>query len=93
VLHARRADLLAAAREAACAAADAVDGQLAGALVFACSGRIAALGDAFKDERGQIARELRAPIGGSCVFGEIARTRRDVEAFHNQTVVIVAIPQ
>jgi hypothetical protein len=92
VVHATRGELLAASREAARDAAGATRGALAGALVLECTGRLAALGDAFGDEPRAISAEVGAPIGGSCVFGEIARTRRDVEAFHNTTAVVVAIP-
>ncbi len=92
VVHATTGELLAASRDAARVARGATGGALAGALVLACAGRLAALGDAFSDEPRAISTEVGAPIGGSCVFGEIARTRRDVEAFHNSTALVVAIP-
>jgi hypothetical protein len=92
VMHAEPADLLRAAHAAAESARGAAGGGVAGALVFACSGRLAALGDRFVEEQRAIADRIAAPIGGSCVFGEIARARRDVDAFHNTTVVVAAIP-
>jgi hypothetical protein len=92
VMRATRSDLLEASREAARVAAGSAGGSLAGALVLSCSGRVAALGDDFADESASIARYLDAPVGGACVFGEIARGGREVDAFHNTTTVVVAIP-
>jgi hypothetical protein len=83
-------------REAAIAASEsalaAVGGRASGALVLGCSGRLAILGDRFADEVAAIGARLGAPVGGACVFGEIARTRRDIAAFFNTTVVVVAFP-
>ena len=58
--------------------------------MLACSGRLAALGETFAEEPAGIRSELDAPIGGACVFGEIARNVRDVDAFFNTTAVVVA---
>jgi hypothetical protein len=63
---------------------------VSGALVVACSGHLAVLGDAFHEEPELIRRRIGAPIGGACVFGEIARTERDVDAFFNATALVVA---
>jgi hypothetical protein len=82
-----------AAREAADSALAAVGGESSGALVLGCSGRLAILGDGFADEIALIGRQMRAPVGGACVFGEIARARRDVGAFFNTTTVVVAFPK
>ncbi len=90
VLHATRDDLLRASREAADAALAKANGPIAGALVFACSGRLAALGEAFPEEHEAIRRRIAAPVGGACVFGEIARNVRDADAFFNTTAVVVA---
>jgi hypothetical protein len=92
VVHATTVELLAASRDAARLATEATCGVPAGAIVLACSGRRVAMGDSFSEESRAIATEVGAPIGGSCVFGEIARTRRDVEAFHNTTAVVITIP-
>lgn len=92
VLHASRDDLLRASREAAEVARERAGGPLAGALVLACAGRLVALGDSFPQEPSEIARRIDAPIGGACVFGEIARNERDADAFFNTTAVVVAIP-
>jgi hypothetical protein len=40
-----------------------------------------------------VEKALGAPIDGACVFGEIARGRRELDAFHNTTAVIVAFPE
>ena len=90
VLHASRNDLLKASSEAAAAAVQRAGAPVAGALVLACSGRLAALGDAFPEEPAGIRLQIDAPIGGACVFGEIARNVRDVDAFFNTTAVVVA---
>ena len=79
-----------AAARAALFAAGTVGVQ--GALVLSCTGRMMTLGSDFRLETASIATALGAPIGGVCVFGEIARARRDTEAFHNATTVVLAIP-
>lgn len=90
LLHATRDDLLRASVEAAQAAVRSVGAPISGALLFACSGRLAALGPDFPKEPAAIQSALGAPIGGACVFGEIARNVRDVDAFFNTTAVVVA---
>jgi methyl-accepting chemotaxis protein len=92
LVHATPDDLLAASRDAAGAALDACGGPIAGALLFACAGRLAVLGERFAEEPRGVAERIGAPVGGACVYGEIARARRDVDAFHNTTAVVVAIP-
>ena len=67
-------------------------GDTSGALVFACSARLAALGERFGEEQQAIARVIGAPTAGACVFGEIGRANREVQAFHNTTTVVVAWP-
>jgi hypothetical protein len=90
VMLASRKELLRASTNAAADAVMRAGGSVAGALVLACSGRIAALGDDFPDEPALIRERIGAPIGGACVFGEIARNERDVDAFFNTTTVVVA---
>jgi hypothetical protein len=90
VIHASRNDMLRASTEAASDAVMRAGRRVAGALVLACAGRLAALGDAFPEEPAGIRRRVAAPIGGACVFGEIARNARDAEAFFNTTAVVVA---
>lgn len=89
VLHGSRNDLLRASTEAASAAMLSVGTRVAGALVLPCSGRLAALGPAFSDEVARVGERIGAPIGGACVFGEIARNVRDADAFFNVTMVVV----
>jgi hypothetical protein len=89
VLRASRNDLLRASTEAASDAVMRAGNRVAGALVLACSGRLAVLGDAFPEEPAAICRRLGAPLGGACVFGEIARNVRDADAFFNTTTVVV----
>lgn len=90
LVHASRKDLLRASTNAASDAVLRAGSQVAGALVFPCTGRIACLGDDFPEEPRIIRERIAAPIGGACVFGEIAKTERDVDAFFNTTAVVVA---
>jgi hypothetical protein len=92
VMRASARDMLEASRAAAEIARERAGGATGGALVFSCSGRLAALGDRFGEEPAGIARALDAPVAGACVFGEIARAHREVDAFHNTTAVVVAWP-
>lgn len=93
IVRGTRSGLLAAGKQAARATAKAVDEAVAGGLVLTCGSRLATLGTDFPREAEDVARELSAPVGGACVFGEIARGGRDVEAFHNATVLVVAVPR
>jgi hypothetical protein len=92
VVHASHEDLLRASAEAASSAVERAGSAVSGALVLACAGRLAALGDSFPEEPAGILRTIGKPIGGACVFGEIAKTARDVDAFFNTTAVVVAFP-
>lgn len=93
VLHASSDDLLLASSEAAASAVERAGSRVSGALVLACTARLAALGDSFGKEPVAIARKVGAPIGGACVFGEIARNLRDTDSFFNTTAVVVAFPE
>ena len=93
VMRASAREMLDASRQAAELAVERVGGSAAGGLVFSCSGRLAALGDRFAEEPAGIARALDAPVAGACVFGEIARAHREIDAFHNTTAVVVACPR
>jgi hypothetical protein len=90
LVHASRKDLLRASTNAASDAVLRVGSPVAGALVFPCTSRLALLGDEFSDEPRNIRERVAASIGGVCVFGEIAKTERDVDAFFNTTAVVVA---
>lgn len=90
VLRATPQGLLRASTEAATAAVARAGGRVAGALVLSCAGRFVALGESFAQEPAGIRQAIGAPVGGACVFGEIARNVRDVDAFFNTTAVVVA---
>jgi len=90
VLRATRGDLLRASSEAAASAVSRTGSRVSGALVLACSGRLAALGEDFPQEPENIRKAIDAPIGGACVYGEIARNLRDTDAFFNTTAVVIA---
>jgi hypothetical protein len=92
VMRASTREMLQASLRAAEVAREQSGGGTSGALVFSCSGRLAALGDRFAEEPAGIARSLDAPVAGACVFGEIARAHREIDAFHNTTAVVVAWP-
>jgi hypothetical protein len=88
-----RSGMLEASEAAATAAQEAAGARdIQGALVLACTGRMITLGSDFPRETSGIAKNVGAPIGGVCVYGEIARARRDTEAFHNATTVVLAVP-
>jgi hypothetical protein len=92
-MRASAREMLEAGRGAAEVARARVGAATSGALVFACSGRLAALAGRFAEEPEGISRALEAPVAGVCVFGEIARAHREVDAFHNTTAVVVALPR
>jgi hypothetical protein len=92
VVVAPKRGVLDASREAAKAAASDAGSGISGAIVFACAARLLTLGTEFGEEASAIESTLEAPIGGTCVFGEFARSRRDTDAFHNATTVVLAIP-
>jgi hypothetical protein len=92
VMRASARDMLEASRQAAEMSRERAGGSISGAFVFSCSGRRAALADRFGEEPAGIARALDAPVAGACVFGEIARAHREIDAFHNTTAVVVTYP-
>jgi len=93
IMHASPDELLEASKAAATSAREAAGGKVVGGLVLACTGRIPALAGKFPAETKGVEAVLGAPIGGSCVYGEIARTKSDVDAFFNTTMVVVAFPK
>jgi hypothetical protein len=90
VMHATREDLLRASDDAATSAKARAGTRIAGALVLGCTARLIVLGEAFGQEPAGIKKRLEAPVGGACVFGEIARNVRDTDAFFNTTTVVIA---
>jgi hypothetical protein len=92
LMNASPQELLDASKAATSYAMASAGGNVTGGLVLACTSRIAALGGQFPSEVKSIQAGLGAPIGGLCVYGEIARTRSDADAFFNTTTVVVAFP-
>lgn len=92
IVGARGDSLRSAAADAAREAREHVGGAVAGALVLECASRRVALGEGFGAELGEIRRRVGAPTAGACVYGEIARNVRDVNAFFNTTAVVCAFP-
>lgn len=92
VMQAGHKDILRASTDAAADASMRARGQVAGALVLSCAAHISMLGDDLERQRELIADRVGAPVGGACVFGEIAKNERDLDAFFNATVVVVAFP-
>jgi hypothetical protein len=93
VMHADAAAMLEAAHWAGSLAHERAGGQPIGGLVLTCQKRLVGLEDRFPQEPAAIARALGAPVAGACIFGEIARGRREIDAFHNMTAVVVAWPR
>lgn len=87
--------ILDAAREAARAAAEGLDGaRAAGVLVFSCICRALRLGERYGEEIACV-REVfpDVPIAGFSSYGEIARTAAKLDGYHNSTIVVAAIPE
>lgn len=86
--------MIAAARSAARAAAAGLCGaRPAGVLVVSCICRDALLGARYDEEVRAIADEFPgAPIAGFVSYGEIARIQGKLDGYHNNTLVVVAIP-
>jgi hypothetical protein len=83
-----------AARGAARDAHAQVEGDIAGALVFSCVTRGMIMRDQYTLEAEAIAQELDGiPIAGFSSYGEIARVKGKLDGYHNNTVVVVAIPK
>jgi hypothetical protein len=87
--------MVAAARSAARAAAASLGGaRAAGVLVVSCICRGALLGESYDEEVRAIAEELPgAPLAGFLSYGEIARIKGKLDGYHNNTLVVVAIPE
>ena len=85
---------MAAAERAAIMAAKRAGGEIAGAFLFPCSGRLVALGADLQREHGRVQATLGGvPTAGACVFGEIVRAARESDAFFNTTLGVVAFPR
>jgi hypothetical protein len=94
IMRSRPESLLRAGRDAVRLANKCLEPEgAAGALVLSCAVRLLACGSRFPEEPAGMSEILGAPVAGACVFGEIARGARDVDAFHNCTTVVVAWPR
>lgn len=93
ILGATTAELIQAATTAAEAAKAGLDGEAAGVIVFSCFGRSQTLKNRQTEEIEAVRRVFPSvPMIGFSSYGEIARHRGDLDGFHNNTVVVVAIP-
>jgi hypothetical protein len=88
-------DIIAAARVAAEEAKRELgSGRAAGVLVFSCVCRAMVLGDRYAEEIAAIRSVFPdVPLAGFSSYGEVARTRNKLDGYHNNTVVVAAIPE
>jgi hypothetical protein len=88
-------EIISAARSAAEAARDGLRGvRAAGILVFSCVCRARVLGDRYAAEIDAIRAIFPdAPIAGFSSYGEVARTSSKLDGYHNNTIVVAAIPE
>jgi hypothetical protein len=95
VVRGSHEEIIAAARAAAEEARDALaGGQAAGILVFSCVCRGMVLGDRYGEEIAAIRSVFPdVPMAGFSSYGEVARTRSRLAGYHNDTIVVVAIPE
>ena len=86
--------ILNAARDAAVQAKAALgDRPAAGVLVFSCVCRNMTLGDSYDGEVDAIADVFPGvPFAGFSSYGEVARDPGRLDGYHNNTIVVVAIP-
>ena len=85
---------MAAARSAAQKAQAAVEGDVAGVLLFSCITRRLVLGARAAEEVAAVAEVFGpdVPIAGFSSYGEIARVKGKLDGYHNHTIVVAAIP-
>jgi hypothetical protein len=88
-------EVIAAARSAAEAARDGLGGgRAAGILVFSCVCRSRVLGDRYADEIDAVRAVFPGvAIAGFSSYGEVARTSSKLDGYHNNTIVVAAIPE
>lgn len=86
--------LLSSGREAALEAQRALDGaKAAGVLVFDCVTRGKKLGSSMRKEIENVRAVFPdAPVAGFLCYGEVGRGRGRLEGWHNETIVVAAIP-
>lgn len=88
-------DVIAAAQSAAEDAKDALGSvQPAGILLFSCVCRGMVLGPRYAEEIAAIRAVFPdVPIAGFSSYGEVARTKSRLDGYHNNTIVVAAIPE
>jgi hypothetical protein len=94
ILDGEKADLVAAARQAAEEARSKLEGHPpAGVLLFDCICRGMILDSEFRNELDAVSSVFRGvPLAGFLTYGEIARFAGVFDGWHNTTAVVVAIP-
>lgn len=95
ILHGERANLIEAAGNAARQARTGLEGgDAAAVLVFDCGSRGLSLGTEFPAEVAAVRQVFPdVPVTGLLTYGEIARYRGRLDAWHHSTAVVVAIPR
>ncbi|MEZ3117901.1 FIST signal transduction protein [Halobaculum sp. MBLA0147] len=81
-----------AAREATAAAADTLETDPGGALVFECFCRQLMLGDDFVDAVDAVSQEAGVPLAGLETYGEVSMNRDDTSGYHNATTSVLLLP-
>jgi hypothetical protein len=95
IVRGEREEILTAARTAAEEAqAELGDARAAGVLVFSCVCRAMVLGTRYGEEIDAVRAVFPdVPIVGFSSYGEVARTRNKLDGYHNNTIVVAAIPE
>jgi len=95
IVRGGREDILAAATSAAEAARKGLDGvRAAGVMVFSCVCRGMVLGDQYAEEIEAVKRVFPdTPVAGFSSYGEVACTSERLDGYHNNTIVVAAIPE
>jgi len=86
---------VAAAQAAAQSAKDALgQAEVAGVLVISCVTRGIVIGERYGEEVAAVRRVFGdAPVGGFLSYGEVARVRGKMDGYHNNSLVVVAVPR
>jgi hypothetical protein len=95
IVRGKHDEIVRAARDAAeQARAQLGDGKAAGVLVFSCVCRNLVLGERHPDELAEVRSVFPdVPIAGFVSYGEVARTEQRLDGYHNNTIVVAAIPE
>jgi hypothetical protein len=95
IVRGEREDILSAATSAAKSARKGLGGvRAAGVLVFSCVCRSMVLGAQYAEEIEAIKQVFPdTPIAGFSSYGEVACTSERLDGYHNNTIVVAAIPE